>query len=97
MRALMILLLALSASLVAYARPSEAAAYYPWCARYFDRSTATICGFATREQCMADVSGRGGFCLENAAAPPVRAVTAYGSFQYGSGRHIKHRHHGAHH
>ncbi len=97
MRALMILLLALSASLVAGARPGEAAPYYPWCARYFDRSTATICGFATREQCMADVSGRGGFCLENAEAPPVRAVPTYGYVRYGTGHHIKRRHHEAHH
>jgi len=47
---------------------------YPWCANYTKGSTS--CSFNTFEQCMADVSGIGGFCERNTwyrpAAAPVR-------------------------
>lgn len=36
---------------------------YPWCANYTKGSTS--CSFNTFEQCMADVSGIGGFCERN--------------------------------
>ena len=36
---------------------------YPWCANYTKGSTS--CSFVTFEQCMADVSGIGGFCERN--------------------------------
>jgi Protein of unknown function (DUF3551) len=42
------------------ARAEKAAA---WCAYYDDESTN--CGFATFEQCEADISGVGGFCSRN--------------------------------
>jgi hypothetical protein len=47
---------------------------YPWCANYTKGSTS--CSFVTFEQCMADVSGIGGFCERNTwyhpAAAPAR-------------------------
>jgi len=39
---------------------------YPWCAQYSDGSGGAMnCGFATFQQCLADVSGVGGFCTQN--------------------------------
>jgi hypothetical protein len=40
---------------------------YRWCAQYSGGSAGggTNCGFVTLEQCMATVSGIGGFCREN--------------------------------
>jgi hypothetical protein len=37
---------------------------YPWCAQYSYRDGAT-CGFTSFQQCMATVSGIGGFCQLN--------------------------------
>jgi Protein of unknown function (DUF3551) len=45
------------------ARAEKAAA---WCAYYDDQSTN--CGFATFEQCEADISGVGGVCSRNPEA-----------------------------
>jgi hypothetical protein len=36
---------------------------YPWCANY--TKGCISCSFVTRDQCMADVSGIGGFCESN--------------------------------
>jgi hypothetical protein len=39
---------------------------YPWCAQYSgDGGGGSNCGFLTFEQCRADVSGIGGFCVHN--------------------------------
>jgi len=39
---------------------------YPWCAIYSDGSGGSKnCGFASFQQCQADVSGIGGFCTQN--------------------------------
>ena len=39
---------------------------YRWCAEYTGgRGGGTNCGFVTWQQCMATVSGIGGFCREN--------------------------------
>ena len=38
---------------------------YPWCARYMMRGSVYNCGFVTFEQCLANVSGIGGFCVQN--------------------------------
>jgi hypothetical protein len=40
---------------------------YPWCAQYGGAGMggAMNCGFSTYRQCMADVSGIGGFCQQN--------------------------------
>jgi hypothetical protein len=45
--------------------------YYPWCAHYtgMDYGGAISCGYVTREQCMASVSGVGGFCEQNFPQP----------------------------
>jgi len=43
---------------------------YPWCAQYRTRGGARNCGFVTWEQCMATVSGIGGFCERNAMYVP---------------------------
>jgi hypothetical protein len=44
---------------------------YPWCANYTKGSTS--CSFVTFEQCMADVSGIGGFCERNTTYHPAAA------------------------
>lgn len=44
---------------------------YPWCANYTKGSTS--CSFNTFEQCMADVSGIGGFCERNTSYHPAAA------------------------
>jgi hypothetical protein len=49
-------------------RLANAADYYPWCARYgggADSPGVPSCGFMTRQQCQASVSGTGGFCEQN--------------------------------
>jgi hypothetical protein len=42
---------------------------YPWCAQYSGLG-GTNCGFTTFQQCMATVSGIGGFCEVNNMYPP---------------------------
>jgi Protein of unknown function (DUF3551) len=74
----------LVAGLLADMRPSQAqyaAQFYPWCARYTGKVGGGMsCYFASFEQCLADVSGVGGFCQENPwyIGPPARfAVHAH--------------------
>jgi len=43
---------------------------YPWCAIYNDGSGSKNCGFASFQQCQADVSGIGGFCSQNSTYQP---------------------------
>lgn len=50
----------------------SAAAAAPWCAAY--RNGSNNCGFYTYEQCMAAVSGVGGFCNRNYDEPERPAV-----------------------
>lgn len=51
---------------------------YPWCAQYGGGTFGgpRNCGFSTFEQCLADISGIGGFCEPNNTyvppAPPHR-------------------------
>ena len=42
--------------------------YWPWCARY--DSWTIVCGFDSYQQCMATVSGVGGYCQRNVMPPP---------------------------
>ena len=50
----------------ALAAPARAEIYYPWCAQYgASGDGGRNCGFSTYEQCMATVSGIGGFCERN--------------------------------
>jgi hypothetical protein len=53
------------ATLTAFAPPA-AAAEYPWCSLAGGSSDdVRNCGFATYQQCMANVSGMGGSCERN--------------------------------
>jgi hypothetical protein len=58
------------ASLSTFAKPA-AAIEYPWCAQYSGGmgGGGKNCGFSTLEQCMATVSGIGGFCAHNLFYP----------------------------
>jgi hypothetical protein len=55
-------------SLAAHATPAQAREY-PWCARY--DVWAVNCGFTTFQQCLATISGAGGFCTPNPRAVAV--------------------------
>ena len=44
---------------------------YPWCAQYSGRAGGMNCGFVSFEQCMATVSGLGGFCIRNNTYRPL--------------------------
>ncbi len=49
---------------------------YPWCAYYSGRDGGgENCGFTTREQCMATISGIGGFCNRNTQYVPPPGPT----------------------
>ena len=64
-------ILALSLAAIGFA-PRDAQAqgkYWPWCA-YYNAYTYN-CGFATFQQCLATISGVGGFCRANPYPPPV--------------------------
>lgn len=57
---------------------------YPWCAVYggADTGGASNCGFVTFAQCMATLSGMGGFCERNTqfvSPQGPRAVPLYQS------------------
>jgi hypothetical protein len=48
---------------------------YPWCGMYADKSGATVCYFATWQQCQATLRGIGGTCILNPSfrgGPPLR-------------------------
>ena len=45
---------------------------YPWCAQYMLRGGARNCGFVTYQQCMATVSGIGGYCERNPMFRPTQ-------------------------
>jgi hypothetical protein len=51
------------------AAPAQAEIEYPWCADYSGERNGggTNCGFVTRAQCMATISGIGGWCRQNGA------------------------------
>ena len=82
------LLLIVCASLIAVAacRHPAAAQNYPWCAYYggIDGGGGN-CGFSTHEQCMATLSGMGGFCALNTQYVPGTTAPAR--------QRIRHRHH----
>jgi uncharacterized protein DUF3551 len=62
----------LAVPLLILATAGEASAQnYPWCAQYTFRGGARNCGFSTYAQCMATVSGVGGYCEQNAMYRPV--------------------------
>jgi Protein of unknown function (DUF3551) len=67
-----ILLCLLGLFIVASAIAPAQAQNYPWCAYYSGRGFggASNCGFTSFQQCMATVSGIGGFCQENTMYRP---------------------------
>jgi len=76
MMCLATVLLATLAVPVMSVSPAQAEVIYPWCAYYGGRDGggATNCGFVSWGQCMATVSGIGGYCAVNPryANPPPR-------------------------
>jgi hypothetical protein len=67
---------------------------YPWCA-YYGRGDGTNCGFTTFEQCMATVSGIGGFCNINTQyvpPPGLRAPSPRGPSTRARSVHRRHKH-----
>jgi hypothetical protein len=67
------LIVAGSLGLALLALPAAAEAReYPWCAQY--SWSNYNCGFVTFQQCLATISGVGGFCKQNPryAGPPPR-------------------------
>ncbi|MGA7065842.1 MAG: DUF3551 domain-containing protein [Pseudolabrys sp.] len=71
-RTIVLARLALSTTVLAQA-PASALPYdpYPWCAGYGGRmSGSSSCGFSIWNQCMATVSGIGGFCQRNSFYNP---------------------------
>ncbi len=63
--------LAVAVAAAAAATRAPAQTNYPWCAYYSGRGGGgTNCGFVSFEQCMATVSGIGGFCNINTQYVP---------------------------
>ena len=63
-----------AATIAVLASNSAQAREYPWCAYYGGADNdATNCGFSTREQCRAAISGVGGFCQTNPRYIPPAA------------------------
>jgi Protein of unknown function (DUF3551) len=65
------LLLALVGAITLVGTPAQAQ-NYPWCAQYSGRALggSQNCGFVSFAQCMATVSGVGGFCVQNTMYQP---------------------------
>ena len=64
---------------------SAKAQNYPWCANYggFFGDGGTNCGFTTYEQCLATISGVGGWCQPNTMyVPPSGRQRRYRAYPY---------------
>ena len=64
---------AISAAVLCFEKPAEAQ-NYPWCAYYAVGDEARNCGFVSYEQCMANVTGIGGYCARNTQYVPSVAA-----------------------
>jgi uncharacterized protein DUF3551 len=56
---------------------AQSAYSYPWCSRYFKRGGGGMsCYYTSYEQCMATVSGIGGYCFQSPfyQAPAAKAT-----------------------
>ena len=51
-------------------QPSAAEVTYPWCAQYGTNNGGRNCGFSTYAQCLATISGNGGYCETNPLYTP---------------------------
>jgi len=69
MRPSLLFALAVTAAAIVSGTPAKAQ-NYPWCAQYKGLGGATNCGFVSFEQCLATVSGIGGFCMLNNTYQP---------------------------
>jgi len=83
---LLLLVFGITAAAAAFGTAAEAQ-NYPWCAQYSGSAGGAMnCGFSTYQQCMADVSGIGGFCIQNntyQASPGAHPRTkAQGRYPY---------------
>jgi hypothetical protein len=58
-----------SATLIGSAGASSAQGYgqYSWCGQHQDKGGARICAYTSYAQCISDMVGIGGFCVENPA------------------------------
>lgn len=59
----------LAAALLLAPRPAGAAYNLPWCGQYFDMSLARTCSFPSYQACRETMTGVGGYCFSNPAAP----------------------------
>jgi hypothetical protein len=65
-------------ALSALASTTANAQNYPWCAQYGGSMGGSMnCGFTSFAQCQADVSGIGGFCVQNNTYQPQGASRAH--------------------
>jgi Protein of unknown function (DUF3551) len=63
------------ATLITAAGSAAHAQNYPWCSQYSGSMGGSMnCGFSTYEQCQANVSGIGGFCIRNDTYQAPRAT-----------------------
>jgi Protein of unknown function (DUF3551) len=51
---------------------------YPWCAQYSKDDGTPHCGFVSFAQCMEDVRGVGGFCIQNNTYQPSSQIRRAG-------------------
>ena len=71
MKKLSLILIAAAAVTATFASQPASARQYPWCAQYGTYGGGgRNCGFVTYGQCMATVSGIGGFCERNSFYVP---------------------------
>jgi hypothetical protein len=66
---LLLLMLGICVGILCIGNHAEAQ-NYPWCAQYSGGAGGMNCGFTTFQQCLADVSGIGGFCIQNSTYQP---------------------------
>jgi Protein of unknown function (DUF3551) len=69
---LLLFTLGISVGIVGIEKPAKAQ-NYPWCAQY-SGDGGMNCGFATFQECLAEVSGVGGFCTQNNTYQPPPAL-----------------------
>jgi hypothetical protein len=65
----LLFILGISGALLSIGTRAEAQ-NYPWCSIYTDGLGGENCGFTTFQQCLANVSGIGGFCERNTQYQP---------------------------
>ena len=68
---LLLLMLGICIGIVVIIEKPAQAQNYPWCAQY-SGDGGMNCGFTTFQQCLADVSGIGGFCTQNSTDQPTQ-------------------------